>query len=94
MVESIITNELDVCFVCKRSPVEIHHVIFGTANRDISDRFGLVIPLCAYHHRIGPRAAHRNRDTDLYFKKIAQRRFTEVFPQYDFREVFGKEFDE
>ena len=91
-MESIITDRMDECFVCHRPAEEIHHIIFGTANRDLSDKFGLVIPLCAYHHRIGPYAAHKNKAANEYLKALAQRRFKEVWKDYDFVQVFGKDY--
>ena len=95
MVESIITDNMRECFICHRTPAEVHHIVFGTANRDLSDKFGLIVPLCAYHHRESPKAVHANREADLFFKKLAQERFKEVWKEYDFRTVFGKEwFDE
>ena len=95
MVESIITDNMSECAICHRTPVEIHHIIFGTANRELSDKFGLVVPLCAYHHREGPTSVHAYAPANRYFKKIAQDKFKEVWKEYDFRTVFGKEwFDE
>ena len=93
-MESIITNDMEHCFICQKTPAEIHHIVFGTANRDLSDKFGLMVPLCEKHHRTGPNAVHRNIDADLYFKKMAQECFEKRWPQYKFREVFGKEWNE
>ena len=94
IMESIMTIDMEHCFICQRTPVEIHHVVFGTANRDLSDKFGLVVPLCAKHHRTGQSAVHRSKAADLYFKKMAQECFEKRWPQYKFREVFGKEWNE
>lgn len=93
-MDSIITTDMEHCFICKTAPAEIHHIIFGTANRDLSDKFGLVVPLCAKHHRTGDNAVHRSEAANLYFKKIAQERFEKIWPEYNFREVFGKEWHE
>ena len=54
---------MDKCFLCGRSgPLECHH-IFGAANRDKSERFGLTVQLCAHCHREGPEAVHRSAET-------------------------------
>lgn len=90
--KSIITADMDSCIICQSSFVEIHHIIFGTANRELSDKFGLVVPLCAEHHRTGKNAVHMNRDADLFFKRLAERKFKEVWKEYDFLEVFGKDW--
>lgn len=91
MGESIITSDLTHCDVCG-APAEVHHIIFGTANRELSERFGLIVGLCPVHHRTGKNAVHRNRTADLYYKGLAERRFKEYWKDYDFREVFGKEY--
>lgn len=91
MGESIITSDLTHCDVCG-APAEVHHIIFGTANRELSERFGLIVGLCPIHHRTGKNAVHRNRTADLYYKALAERRFKEYWKDYNFREVFGKDY--
>lgn len=90
--ESIITNDMCHCYVCGSPNVEIHHIIFGTANRDLSDKFGLIVPLCSKHHRTGKHAVHKDINANLFFKKMAQEQFKKHFPQYDFIEIFGKDW--
>ena len=92
MGQSIITDNLEQCYICKTKPAEIHHIVFGTANRDLSTKFGLIVPLCPMHHREGPHAVHRDRNADLYFKRLAQKQFGKHFPEYNFQEVFGKDY--
>jgi hypothetical protein len=90
--KSIIVDCMDNCFVCGSPYVEIHHVIYGTANRKLSDMYGLVVPLCHEHHT-GQTGVHFNRDFDLYLKKLAQRKFEAVYgANKGFREVFGKSY--
>ncbi len=55
------------CWLCGRNgcgdPLDAHH-IFGGANRKLSDRYGLVVPLCHKRcHESGPDAVHRNAET-------------------------------
>lgn len=94
MGQSIITDNLEQCYICKRKPVEIHHIVFGVANRDLSDKFGLIVPLCREHHQDGAEAVHRNKNANLYFKRLAKKQFEKHFPQYNFTEVFGKDWSE
>lgn len=71
------------CYLCNillgiDTPVPIreeHHVMHGTANRKLSEHYGLKVYLCPYHHRNGPQAAHRCRQTDILLKQTAQRAF-------------------
>lgn len=54
---------------------EEHHVMHGTANRRLAEHYGLKVYLCPWHHRNGPQAVHRCRQTDILLKQAAQRAF-------------------
>jgi hypothetical protein len=75
--------------------IEVHHVIHGTANRKLSDKYGLVVGLCYQHHR-GSFGVHgkNGQSLNLKLKIEAQETFTEVFPDLSFREIFGKNYTE
>lgn len=90
-MKSIIQEDTDYCFVCGRYGTEIHHILFGTANRKLSDKYGLVIGLCCEHHR-GRTGVHQNRELDLTMKRVAQRAFNEAYPNMDFLTVFGRNY--
>ena len=78
------------CVVCGSPKVQYHHLMYGTANRKISDRNGYVIPLC-YEHHIGSTGIHRNRGMDLYWKQTAQMHYEKhKGSRQDFRNEFGK----
>lgn len=78
--------------MCGRYGTEIHHVIYGTGNRKLSDKYGLVVGLCYNHHR-GNQGVHGgNRELDMELKKMAQRRFDEIYPQGDFLALFGRNY--
>lgn len=90
--KSIIVDSMDNCFVCGSPYVEIHHIMYGTANRKLSDRYGLVVPLCQEHHR-GSTGVHFKRDLDLHLKKLAQEKFDALYGQNtSFMAVFGKNY--
>ena len=90
--KSIIVDCMDSCFVCGNPYVEIHHVMYGVANRKLSDKYGLVVPLCCEHHR-GDAGVHFNRSLDLHLKKLAQAKFDGLYgANTSFREVFGKNY--
>lgn len=90
-MKSIIQEDTDYCFVCGRYGTEIHHVMFGTANRKLSDKYGLVIGLCYEHHR-GRTGVHQNRELDLTMKRVAQREFIKTYQNEDFLAVFGRNY--
>ena len=92
MAKSIIVECMDNCFVCGSPYTEVHHVIYGTANRKFSDKYGLIVPLCHEHHR-GQTGVHFNRDFDISLKKLAQEKFEAVYgANKSFIKVFGKSY--
>ncbi|MCI8640673.1 MAG: hypothetical protein HFJ59_02200, partial [Clostridia bacterium] len=69
---------------------EEHHVFFGTANRKLSEKYGLKVYLCTEHHR-GTRGVHgrEGKTLDTYLKELAQSRFEEKESREKFRQIFG-----
>ena len=62
------------CYLCGRTtPLHLHHIFFGTANRKKSDKYGLTCKLCLYCHTEGKNAVHRNAETNIYLRKMGQR---------------------
>ena len=90
-MKSIIQEDTNYCFVCGRYGTEIHHIFFGTSNRKMSDKYRCVVGLCCEHHR-GNSGVHHNRELDLELKRMAQRRFEEVYPELSFLAVFGRNY--
>ena len=84
-MKSIITDK-EYCWVCGNPEVEIHHIFYGTANRKLSEKYGLTVPLCYLHHR-GNTGVHFNPKLDDKLKGIAEMRFRDEYP-YDFRRLF------
>lgn len=88
------------CYLCKlllgidtpAASREEHHVMHGTANRRLSEHYGLKVYLCPYHHRNGPEAAHRCRQTDILLKQAAQRTFEQKYSHEKWMEVFGRNY--
>lgn len=91
--ESIMTNDLEHCIVCDSPRVEIHH-IFGGANRNNSDRFGLFVPLCHRHHNEPPEGVHFDKGFRLSLQAKAQARFETVNSHEDFMRIFGADYIE
>lgn len=92
--KSIIVDCMDNCFVCGSPYVEVHHVMYGNANRKLSDKYGLIVPLCQEHHR-GQTGVHfkPNEGLDLHLKKLAQKHFEAHFgARNEFIRVFGKSY--
>ena len=84
-MKSIIQKDKE-CYICRSPYVEEHHVFYGSANRSLSERYGLKIYLCPRHHR-GSAGVHFNPKLDRELKEVAEKKFREKYP-YDFRRLF------
>lgn len=99
-MRSIMHDKRDgTCYLCmaagdysRQTCLEEHHCIHGTANRRLSERWGLKVYLCPAHHR----HLHDDKDgriADIYCQIAAERAFREKYPKKDFRAIFGKNID-
>lgn len=86
------------CWLCGRNgsgdPLDKHH-IFGGANRALSERFGLTVPLCHSRcHIFGREAAHRNAETAQKLHEYGQRKAMQEqgWTRDEFRMIFGKNY--
>lgn len=99
-MQSIIQTEKK-CFMC-HSTVGLHkHHVFGAANRNLSEKYGLWIWLCPKDHNISDeppykgmpdRRVHFNKELNLEIKKLAQREFEDTHSREDFLRIFGKNY--
>lgn len=93
-------KEAGKCYLCKlldgdssiKQIREEHHVMGGTANRRLSEKYGLKVYLCLNHHRFGPKAVHKNAEVAEILHKEAQKAFLRVYRDLDFRATFGKNY--
>lgn len=90
-MNSIIQTEKE-CFVCKTTQGLHSHHIFEAYNRNNSEKYGLKVWLCGKHHNLSSAGIHFDKAFDLYIKRLAQKKFNEVYPELDFMQIFGKNF--
>ena len=88
---SIIVENMENCVECGQRGVELHEVFFGNSNRKNSIEYGLVIPLCSYHHRNSPNGIHFNKELNYKYRKIAQKKFEETYDK-EFIKIFGRNY--
>ena len=92
--------DTEECYICKNYPefrlpysqLEMHHIFGGTANRKLSEKYGLKVKLCLYHHRIGKYAVHTNKEVMELLHIIGQATFEQEYPELDFRTIFGRNY--
>lgn len=89
-MKSIIQNNKE-CYV-RKTTLGLHkHHIFGASNRKHSERFGLTVFLCGYHHNLSNEGVHFQKDLDLHLKQLAQTKFEETYNE-SFLKIFGKNY--
>lgn len=67
MSKGIVTDYPEICFICGRPSEAEHHLVFGTAGRELSEKDGLKVPVCNNCHNMGETGLLRkNRFSGLY----------------------------
>ena len=88
-----ILQESKQCWVCgKTFDLAEHHVFEGTARRKQSEKYGMKIWLCHYHHNMSNEGIHFNKELDLAVKRNAQKVFERDHSREEFREIFLKSY--
>lgn len=73
-MDSILTDNKEYCFFCG-APAECqHHLIFGSSNRQLSEKDGLKVPSCNRCHNMGKvnERIHDNCMAEKMSKMIGQ----------------------
>ena len=94
-MKSIIPDNDEFCYLCKKQGLLIpgtdtHHMIFGTANRKLSEKDGLKINLCHRHHM----RLHQQGEYKEELQKLAQQKWMEVYERGvdEWIKRYGKSF--
>lgn len=90
---SILTEDMEHCYVCGGRK-ECLHEVFEGKNRQVSKIYGMVVPLCNYHHNTSNEGVHFNKKLDIELKQVAEKKFLEVYNKTieDFIMLFGKNY--
>ena len=90
-MKSVIQKEKE-CFFCgSTQSLECHHIFFSSL-RPASDRCGMKVWLCQFHHRDQKNGVHGNRELDLKLKRKAQEVFEAKHGHEKFMQVFGRNY--
>jgi hypothetical protein len=91
-MKSIIQNKKE-CYFCKETyNLHEHHIMHGSNNRKLSEKYGLKIWLCPAHHNMSNQSVHYNKALDLMVKRLAQKKFMEKYKNLDFKKIFYKNY--
>ena len=91
MTESILQNEKECWFCGRTNGLECHHVFEGTANRKISEKYGLKVWLCHEHHT-GDGGAQYDRERNLQLKQAAQKEFEQLHSHEEWMRLIRKNY--
>ena len=80
------------CYVCgSYRNLELHHVMSGNANRNLSTKYGLVVWLCRDHHT-GKLGVHSDYILKERLEKKAQKAFEAIYGHKMWMETFRKNY--
>jgi hypothetical protein len=98
-MKSIMQPKDGTCYLCEllkqdcsKKYVEEHHIFGNHANRKLSEKYGLKVYLCIWHHTEGKEAVHNNAEMKNLLHKRGQKAFEKHYPDLDFRQIFGKNY--
>jgi DNA-directed RNA polymerase subunit RPC12/RpoP len=77
-----------MCCFCGAMAIVRHHVFFGTANRKISEKHGMVEYLCMDCHS----QVHRDKPMNLQLRKKHQREFEEKHGHEVFMDLIKRNY--
>lgn len=89
-----IVQQKEECWFCKTTKeLHDHHIFEGTANRRLSEKFGLKVKVCAFHHNLGGKyCVHQNKEMELELKVAGQTAFENKYPDLEFIKIFGRNY--
>ena len=95
MSKSIVTEYKEICFFFFIQAEGEHHLIFGTAGRELSEKDGLKVPTCNNCHNMGDKLnrVHDNPMAEKLSKMLGQAIFeNKIGTREDFRKRYGKSY--
>lgn len=100
-MKSIVTEYTQNCIFCGTPTTDTHHLVFGSGHRKLSDKDGLVVPVCRDHHTTGRYRIHDNPTSETLSKIVGQLAYekhkvaegmTEDEARASFRKRYGRSY--
>ena len=91
MTRSILQDKKECYFCPKCYGLERHHIMAGTANRKLSEKYGLWVYVCHDHHT-GNGGAQYEKDLNMLLKQKAQQAFEAIYSHQLWMEVFRQNY--
>lgn len=83
---SILTDNMQLCYICQKRKKDDLHEIFEGSNRQTSMKFGLVIPVCRKCHDLWK----IDKELKKKIRKEAKEKFYKLYSEEKFLKEFGK----
>jgi hypothetical protein len=90
-MKSILQDEKKCFFTGFTTGLHEHHVFNGPLRKK-SERYGLKVWLRYDWHIQTPYAVHNNKENDLVLKRMAQKKFEEIYGHEKFMQEFHKNY--
>lgn len=91
MSESLIQTEKECWFCGAQVNLERHHIFAGTANRPISEKYGLWVYLCHEDHT-GKNGAQYDKKKRTALQQMAEKAFEEKYGRELWMEIIRKRY--
>lgn len=99
-LKSIMHQKDGTCYLCVQlhddyryhKILHEHHIFEGTANRRLSEEYGLKVYLCVDHHITGPEAVHKCPEVMDFIHKKGQQVFERNHSRDEFMRIFGRNY--
>ena len=95
IMKSILETRKGTCYACgAETTTQDHHIFYGTANRKLSERYGLKVFLCLDCHLNNRTDVHGgNQELDQKLKEEGQLQFERKHgSRVDFINIFGRNY--
>lgn len=76
------------CYICGATATEVHHLIYGSGFRELSDKYGLTERLCRDCHA----KVHTQKMLMVWSKQEGQRRFEAIYGHDEYMRIFKRNF--
>lgn len=85
---------MEYCAICGKAKDDVHHLVFGTANRKLSDEDKLCVPLCREHHEFMHKNAKISRIIGqlMYERDKCAEGYSVEAARQSFRIRYGKSY--
>lgn len=93
MSKSLLSNERR-CYLCRTTlDLHKHHIFEGRGRRQLSEKYGCWIYLCAAHHNMSKHGVHADKSLDLSLKAECQKAWERKYgTTKDFIRIFGQSY--